>query len=55
MRKMLVRFIREDEGQDLVEYALLGGLITVVVALVITNIGNQVLTLYSNLLSAIGG
>jgi Flp pilus assembly pilin Flp len=28
MRKLLGRFIREDEGQDLIEYGLLAGIIT---------------------------
>jgi Flp pilus assembly pilin Flp len=28
MRNMLARFIREDEGQDLIEYGLLAGIIT---------------------------
>ena len=28
MRKLLGRLIREDEGQDLIEYGLLAGIIT---------------------------
>ena len=28
MRKVLARFIRDDEGQDLIEYGLLAGIIT---------------------------
>ena len=32
MRNLLARFIREDEGQDLIEYALLAGVLTAVLA-----------------------
>jgi pilus assembly protein Flp/PilA len=28
MREMLARFMRDDEGQDLIEYGLLAGIIT---------------------------
>ena len=42
MKERLVRFIREDEGQDLIEYALLGGLIIAVGAALITSIGTGV-------------
>jgi Flp pilus assembly pilin Flp len=38
MMNLIRRFIREDEGQDLVEYALLLGLIAVVVAAAITSL-----------------
>ena len=30
MKSLIVRFVREDEGQDLIEYALLAGLIALV-------------------------
>lgn len=53
MRNLLVRFIHEDEGQDLIEYALLAGLITTAVVAVITTIGVRVLDLFSSLSSAI--
>ena len=53
MRNMLVRFIHEDEGQDLIEYALLAGLITTAVVAVITTIGARVLTLFNGLNTAI--
>ena len=55
MRNLLSRFVREDEGQDLIEYALLGGIITVLVAGAITAIGNRVLVLFTSLQTAIGG
>ena len=30
MKKLLRRFVREEEGQDLIEYALLAGFISLV-------------------------
>ncbi|HET8547254.1 MAG TPA: hypothetical protein VFL57_04585 [Bryobacteraceae bacterium] len=35
----MVRFIREEVGQDLIEYTLLLGLVVVATALVFVNIG----------------
>ena len=53
MRNLLVRFVHEDEGQDLIEYALLAGLITTAVVAVITTIGARVLALFTDLNTAI--
>ena len=55
MRNIAARFIREDEGQDLIEYGLLGGLITALVVATITAIGTKVLNLFTTLNTAIGG
>ena len=35
MRSVLVRFIRDDEGQDLIEYGLLASIIAVAGALIL--------------------
>ena len=48
MRSVLARFIRNDEGQDLIEYGLLAGIITAAVVTLITTISGKVLTLFSN-------
>jgi Flp pilus assembly pilin Flp len=53
MRAGLVRFIRNDEGQDLIEYGLLAGIITAAVVLLITSISGKVLSLFTSLNSAI--
>ena len=53
MRSVLVRFIRDDEGQDLIEYGLLAGIITVAVVTAITAISGKVKDLFSNLNTAI--
>ncbi|GAC1467864.1 MAG: hypothetical protein PVSMB1_16800 [Gemmatimonadaceae bacterium] len=46
---MLARFIREDEGQDLVEYGLLAGLITAAAIIAITAIGPKVSAYFTTL------
>jgi pilus assembly protein Flp/PilA len=46
MKSSLRRLLREDEGQDLIEYALLAGFISLVAISSITGIGNQVNSWY---------
>ncbi len=53
MKDLFARFVREDEGQDLIEYGLLAGLITTAVVAFITTIGTRVLQLYTDLDTAI--
>lgn len=53
MRALFVRYIREAEAQDLIEYALLGGIIVAVGAVAIGLIAGQVDTLFSNLCTAL--
>ncbi len=40
--KVFTRFIRDDAGQDLFEYALLLAIIAVVVTVTLTSIGTKV-------------
>ena len=42
IRELLVRFVREDKGQDLIEYALLAGLIALVSVVAITLVGTNI-------------
>lgn len=49
MRTMLVRFIRDDEGQDLIEYGLLAGIITAAAITAILAIGPKVTAYFSGL------
>ena len=42
MRRFLCRLTHEDEGQDLIEYALLAGFIALASVLMITNISTGV-------------
>jgi Flp pilus assembly pilin Flp len=53
MKKLLAQFIHNDEGQDLIEYALLAGIITAGVTAAITAIIGKVNTRYTALDAAI--
>ena len=39
MKKLIAQFVREDQGQDLIEYAILIGLITVGTVSIVGQIG----------------
>jgi len=54
MKDMLMTFWKDESGQDLAEYALLLGLITVAVVGVIALIGGQVLALFTATEEALG-
>jgi pilus assembly protein Flp/PilA len=49
MKELLSRLVREDAGQDLIEYGLLIGLITALVIASITSIGTKVQGYFSTL------
>jgi pilus assembly protein Flp/PilA len=49
MKSLIVRFVREDAGQDLIEYGLLVGIITVGAVASIKLIGPKVATYFSTL------
>jgi pilus assembly protein Flp/PilA len=49
MKAMLVRFVQEDSGQDLIEYGLLIGIITAAAIIAIQAIGPKVAGYYGNL------
>jgi pilus assembly protein Flp/PilA len=46
MKSLIVRFVREEEGQDLIEYALLAGLIALVAVGTITTVGTDISGLF---------
>jgi pilus assembly protein Flp/PilA len=49
MKSLLIRFTRDDRGQDLIEYALLAGFISLVAVVAITNVGTGVNAVYNNI------
>ena len=53
MRNLYVRFAREDEGQDLIEYALLAGFISLVAVTMIRAVGTGVNGVYSGINSQV--
>jgi pilus assembly protein Flp/PilA len=48
MKSLAVRFAHEDAGQDLIEYALLAGLISIASILAITSLGTAISTHFTN-------
>lgn len=52
MKKLIARFVREEEGQDLVEYALLLALIALVTVTAVTTLGQTVKGKYENMNTA---
>jgi len=49
MKSLFNRFVREEQGQDLIEYALLAGFISLVAVVAITNVGTGVNAVYNNI------
>ena len=49
MKALVARFVREESGQDLIEYGLLIGIITAGAIAAIQSIGPKVQQYYSNL------
>jgi Flp pilus assembly pilin Flp len=51
--KKLIPFLREDDGQDMVEYALLASFISIVAIVALRAIGPLVNTIYQNIRAAL--
>ena len=49
MKNLFSKFVREENGQDLIEYALLAGFISLVAVVAITNVGAGVNAVYNNI------
>lgn len=49
----LEHFVRKDEGQDMVEYALLAAFISIFAILAVKAIGPLVNTIYTNVVNAL--
>lgn len=48
MKQLIVRFVRNDEGQDLIEYVLIGTLVSIAVVLGAGALGTNLNTWYQN-------
>ena len=48
MKILIARFVREEEGQDVVEYALLAAFISIVAATIFSQIGGDLSTIFGN-------
>ena len=47
MKNLFNRFVREESGQDIIEYALLAAFISIVAWAILVNIGGDVEQIYS--------
>lgn len=54
MKALFKRFVREEQGQDLIEYALLAGFISLVAVAAITSVGTGVNGVYQNINTQVG-
>ena len=52
MKNLIARFVREEEGQDIIEYALLAAFISISGYLILSSIGTNVNSIYSKVQSA---
>jgi Flp pilus assembly pilin Flp len=55
MSNVLVRFVRDDSGQDLVEYAFLIVFIALVAAIGLNALGVELNGFYNDIATAVGG
>ena len=53
MKNFIVSFVRDEQGQDLIEYALLAGLIAVICIASVTLAGSKVSSLFSKVANSL--
>ena len=49
MKNLIARLVRDDQGQDLIEYVLIGTLVSIAVVLGATALGTNLNTWYNNM------
>jgi Flp pilus assembly pilin Flp len=47
VKNLIVRFVREDEGQDIIEYALLAAFVSIIAATIIQSIGGDLTSIFT--------
>ena len=55
MKNLLLRLVREDDGQDLIEYALLAAFISLAAVAAITQLGTAINNIYTKISSTLEG
>jgi pilus assembly protein Flp/PilA len=53
MKNLMIRFVREEEGQDLIEYSLLAALISIVSILAMTTLGTTISGVFDTITNAL--
>jgi Flp pilus assembly pilin Flp len=54
MKKFLMQFIRDEQGQDLVEYALLVAAIGLALVAVVNQLSTNIVSLYCSITTGLG-
>jgi Flp pilus assembly pilin Flp len=54
MKRMIVGFVRDEQGQDLIEYALLGAFVSIAAVVGATFLGTKLQGWYTGLGATIG-
>jgi len=52
MKNLIARFVREEEGQDIIEYSLLAAFISISGYLILSSIGSNVNSIYTKVQTA---
>jgi len=52
MKNLMARFVREEEGQDIIEYSLLAAFISISGYLILQSIGTSVNSIYTKVQTA---
>jgi pilus assembly protein Flp/PilA len=55
MRNLILRFAKDESGVTAIEYGLIAGLISVVIIAAVTAVGQDLLTVFNNIATALAG
>jgi pilus assembly protein Flp/PilA len=55
MKNLIARFVRDEEGQDLIEYSLLAALIAVACVTVLGTVGDEINLIFDAVVTALQG
>ena len=55
MKKLIVRFVKDESGVTAIEYGLIAGLISVVILVAVTAIGTSLQGLFQTIATALAG
>jgi pilus assembly protein Flp/PilA len=55
MKSLVTRFIKDESGATAIEYGLIAGLIAVVIITAVTAVGTQLITKFTEVVTALGG
>ena len=51
MKNLIARFVRDDQGQDLIEYALMAGFVAVAAGAIMPGVAKSISTIFSKVAS----